>query len=822
MRKAILLFFFGLSGLFLKSQPYDPELPWLRLRQQVPQFQLYAHFDKAAYLPGETAWFRAYVFNRHFPYDDSRNLFVRLLNEAGAVVLQKHLPVLAAVAQGDFLLPDSLQPGRYTVQALVPGMVYDDVVKPYEQPLYVTASATVPPAAGAVTDTLQVRFFPEGGALIHNVKTIVAFEVVNQQGQPVDASFSIVGETGELIRRTATLRHGLGRFELRPLAGKQYTIRLNNADKRVLVYRFPEIGNRGVGLRVQVKEGEVAYEISRPAGQLQPNKVFVTVHKDYEVLFSRKLYFDKYLELAGRILTGELRSGILHFVVTDSAGNLLASRKVFHSQPGYQSPFTLHTDMLSLEKRGLNQWRLQLADSVFATCSVSITDAALPVNEHANTIMSDILLTQQLRGPVYNPAWYFQHGGDSVHTTMDILMLVRESRLLSWNEARTFSTLRKTAATDPAYITLNGRVYDETGVVAQKNGRLYIVAQHEDSGSISANVPVDALGVFRVDSLICYGNTAVTFFYADNQNRPLNSVVKLERDTARYWDKSAAISLANGCYDPIFYENLIKNTDITDSVQKTTAGGDYWKNHRVVVMEAATVRGTGPTRKRPADVVNERYTMGQFRGNATRSIDLINQPFNSGAVTVWDYVKTYLAVNSANYDNITRLVSRSRLQPGNNQYYTVDVFMDEILLNITDHELLLKSTQMGNVAYIKYWGNGFLGAYGGAPGGAIAIYTKKAEDAFVERRIKATKLNIDGYSIGENFVSPQYDRPGVNASVTDNRSTLYWNGQLVFSGEHPGVIRFYNNDVTRRFRVVVQGFDSKGRFIHWEQLVGLP
>ena len=67
--------------------------------------------------------------------------------------------------------------------------------------------------------------------------------------------------------------------------------------------------------------------------------------------------------------------------------------------------------------------RLSLPDSVMADCAVSVTDATTVSNDTTNNIVSTLLLSQELKGYIEQPAWYFADRGRSGY--LDLLMLTQ-------------------------------------------------------------------------------------------------------------------------------------------------------------------------------------------------------------------------------------------------------------------------------------------------------------------------------------------------------------------------------------------------------------
>ena len=50
------------------------------------------------------------------------------------------------------------------------------------------------------------------------------------------------------------------------------------------------------------------------------------------------------------------------------------------------------------------------------------------------------------------------------------------------------------------------------------------------------------------------------------------------------------------------------------------------------------------------------------------------------------------------------------------------------------------------------------------------------------------------------------------------RSTLYWNPSIYLDKDRRRLrLQFYNNDITKRFRIVMEGINADGKLIHVEK-----
>lgn len=124
---------------------------------------------------------------------------------------------------------------------------------------------------------------------------------------------------------------------------------------------------------------------------------------------------------------------------------------------------------------------------------------------------------------------------------------------------------------------------------------------------------------------------------------------------------------------------------------------------------------------------------------------------------------------------------------------------------------------MADVAMIKVFRPPFLGAFGGGAGGAIAVYYKKG----VSRNSNAKGLDhatITGYTPVKQFYSPEYPTDQAN-SDPDLRTTLYWNPNILTDKNRRRLfLTFYNNDITKKFRVIIEGCNEHGKLTRIEKV----
>jgi hypothetical protein len=105
-------------------------------------------------------------------------------------------------------------------------------------------------------------------------------------------------------------------------------------------------------------------------------------------------------------------------------------------------------------------------------------------------------------------------------------------------------------------------------------------------------------------------------------------------------------------------------------------------------------------------------------------------------------------------------------------------------------------------------------------GGAIAIYLKRPDDYLKgsSNSQQASFQLLEGYSAIREFYSPDY--AAASTLMADTRRTLYWNPYVITrSASGKAQVEFYNNDISKKLRVVVEGIDSEGRLTRTEKII---
>lgn len=216
--------------------------------------------------------------------------------------------------------------------------------------------------------------------------------------------------------------------------------------------------------------------------------------------------------------------------------------------------------------------------------------------------------------------------------------------------------------------------------------------------------------------------------------------------------------------------------------------------------------------------LEERYASGLFSGLTEKTIDLVNTTEKIYQNNIFDYIQGRVAgikveKNGLNYQLFYR--QRFSLTGGP---IPMQIFLNEML---TDARLVA-TIPANQVSMIKVYSS-FVGAEGNGNGGVLAIYTKKGADLTNALSTSADIFQYKGYSIMKEFYSPDYAIVSPihsTQSQQDNRITLYWQPDIIIDGaDIKFPIRFYNNDRTKKFRIIVEGMTSEGKMLFIEKTI---
>jgi hypothetical protein len=827
MIKYLILFLFILSTEVAAAQFFEHEIK--TINNTIPSESIFIHFDRAVYTPGDTIWFKAYIRQGVFPSGASTTLFVELFDANGKVLNRNILPVLYYSAQGFFVLPDSIPACLIAVRAYTPFMATNIKSGVYQHflPVIAEPSDVIVPVKEN-NKKPSIEFFPQGGNLIANTECLLAFKAVDENGQPVSVTGYIKNNQGDTLADFKTQYDGLGSFILKA-SNEELTAEwwVNQQLKYTTVLPAPKST-----ATIEIAKTEKGDYKFRVVGNpyLVPDKTnyYLLVYSTGTALFEAAIDLKRSSVSTGVILSDSLPAGVINFMLLDEKKNIVAQRCVYHLLRNQISNILISKTPMGFEKRQLNTIELSMPDEEFTNMSIAVYDADLPEDSFfSSNILERFLLNAEFPKTVNDTQNYFTKRVIETDTYIDLLMLTTQ-----WKNAwsNTSLTAQETVLPEGKFIQLKGKVTGLTNEELTKAGKLNLLFTSGDS--IVQLLPVDILenGSIVMDNLVFFDSAKLSFYFDSKPKRKF----EIEIEPPFVVDKEMP-SLKYPGYNKILHSN----TQITKQSRSYKEQNNLLQKSRYKVLNEIVVTGRKKTRE---DILDETYTTGQFRNDRAFRFDIINDPYfntyndivsylrgkvpglqiSQGALAGADLQISWRAQPTLVYVDEQYVFTSTLLNIPIDQIAYVKVFRPVFfgLRVVTEFEAKAgvvthpsANENAGNMKPSEFFGSG----------GAIAVYTKR--NYAVEQKksvIPVTEKKsfvFKGYTSTPQFFNPDYEIESFDSSWIDIRKTLYWNPVVLTGGDiKKFAFQFYNNDLCKAFKLVVQGMRADGKLVWFEQV----
>lgn len=420
-------------------------LPLYKSAQTTARDQIYIQLSKGSYEAGEDLWFKAYVLNvlSFMPSSLSKTVYVKVTREdGGKPVWQERYEAVNGTADGQVYLSDTLKEGNYLLEAFTMASFYKEgpefkalrrfrVVQDYK-----SLQAQGPEVAKVSQNTgrpIQFGIFPEGGKLVSGVPGSLAFKAVGTDGLPVEVSGTLM-EDGKALREFKSVHAGMGSLVFTPVAGRKYTLQLKAPIDSTV--QLPETNMDGLSFRLNARDTDsLEFTITRPPG-FSDTRVYLRGQIRGNTCF-----------LTSELLKNELKiivplqnfayQGVAEFTVFDAGFMPLAERLVYVnpqkklyiktelSKPGYEQREKAVLHIKTYDEGG---------KPVSAELAISVYDKLYATANDPNNLLAYNMLSTQLKGRIYDPAFYFDDKNEGREEAMDLLLLTQGWRNYVWNE----------------------------------------------------------------------------------------------------------------------------------------------------------------------------------------------------------------------------------------------------------------------------------------------------------------------------------------------------------------------------------------------------
>jgi TonB-dependent Receptor Plug Domain len=773
-----------------------------------PQEKIHMHLDKKIYRAGETIWFKAYIFTGADPSLLSRNFYAELSDPSGAILQRKVYPITESSSAGSFDVPVALKDRHLHLRAYTTWMTNFDTAFYYEKDIRIYDSKLDSAAAVTVVHhDARIQFFPEGGDLVGGVETMLAFKANDQFGLPVAVKGVVQDHTGKELLMFESAHDGMGKFPLTPDAGDSLVAIWK--DEQGIEHRtgLPAAKPSGAVIRAITGNQKVLFSVARSAqGGPELRHLTIIAHMHQHLVYKARINLEDNFMSGGTIPTGQLPSGVLQLTVFNADMMPVAERVVFVNNHEYLFSPELSIQMKGVARRGKNSLTIEVPDTLRSNLSLAVTDVTADGEfPDDDNIISRLLLTGEIRGEVHNPYFYFESTADSLVSMLDLVMMTHGWRRIKW-EALTRGQLPVIKNPEQNYLSMK---VDVLGVDAYKIARdetLNVILSKKDSSTQMLQLPHLSGSKFGVSGLIFFDTARA--FYQFNVNHALADQAAVTFNTGLVRGNRSAIPLSSSFEGWTAEDSayLRRNRYIAQEAIRAKPVEDQ----KVKTLAAVTVRGHIKT---DAERMDERYASGMFSGGDAYTYDLVDDPLASAMTDIFMYLQGKvpgLQITPGNGPGGAPSLSWRGGKP--------TLYLNEMQVDASQ----LQNTPVPDIAMVKVFRPGSGVGFGGGAGGTIAIYTKKGGDnKGNDANFKGLpRALLVGYSMPREFYSPNYLENSPLNEAEDLRTTLYWKPYVLTDKDSRRMsVDFFNNDITKKLRVVLEGFNEEGKLTHIEQII---
>ncbi len=786
----VLLLLFSVKSVY-GQEPVAHLNTW---REHNPIEKLYLHTDRETYFPGQQVWLKGYLLLDFLPSVKSSGMYVELL-DGKQVIDRQVFPAIGGLSRGQIDLPDTLADGLYTIRAYTLHMLNQEPAYLHKKLIRVINTNTPQKSSNALAgNAVTMNFFPEGGNLITGLNNTVAFKITDQAGMPVNGKGRVFDSQDKEVAKFTSYHDGMGYFDLPVVEGMDYyAVQDGQANQK---YPLPEQTKKGVVLRVFNVGNGKQFEIQQTGTDPDFKAAYIVGQIQHHVVFTKTLQKEKD-EHTGTLQTANLLSGVMQITVFNDKHQPLAERLTFIDNKEYRVPATLLAETVNNNSRQKNNWAINFPASFTGNISVAVTDADFDTATYRNhNILSAFLLNADIKGYVHRPSWYFTNEGEVADNALDLVMMTNGWRRFRWEEL----PLKVTAPLqykDPGFIQVKGQVNmgNTKKAFADKNFLLKVMTA--DTATNMQMIKTNAKGEFVIDSMFFFGKAKLLF--TDIKGRRGNDIkVQASGDSLMQVFALPAEKMPGlGYTDDALFAEFFKTYQ--QQLGKTLAD--------------VTVKAKKKT------TAESRYVSGLFAGDAVRKMSLLEETMY-GYNNIFDYIQFRVPGVGVVLNEET---NEQQLFYRHNQNSTISsmgsepmtLYLDEIETSPS----VLAGIQPSKIAYIKVFSS-FAGASGGGGNGVMAFYTRKGDDILADTPLMGDELLYTGYTVIKDFYAPDYTAAKKEDASSDDRITLYWNAGIPVDNKTSRVpVTFFNNDKTKKFKIVVEGVSAEGRLVFIEKII---
>ncbi len=664
-------------------------------------------------------------------------------------------------------------------------------------------------------NTIDLRFFPEGGSCISDLENNMAFKALDEFQKPVDVSGEIFDEKQNKVGSFKSYRFGMGEFLFTPKSGEKYVAKITEPQGNNQIFQLPKAKQDGIVFRIVDETLVITSRTSqtiRLVGSFRNQDLF---SKDWNLRIGTN---------SQKIPKELFPSGIARFTIYGSNNLPLAERVTFLNEDK-----KLYIELKTNKNYYLPREKVELeiltkdesGNPIPSDLYLSVIDDKLwtYADDKQDDITSWLQMNSELSGKIEEPNFYFKKEEAQAKKSLDLVMLT--------NGYRYFELIPD---------VLNS---DNYKFPPEQSNSVYGVVKNYDKEPIEADVYLVETdgGVAKKSNHVAKYTTGKSgeFFFNNLDSSKYNRVIaKSKKSKEKSYIEIISYQLQ---VNPLAKNNKPDHYDVAEVVKEIKEAKEKKEEQARQEEERKIEIGKTKSNYRPSR--SRGYGGGRSDSTKVQDIEQVvvigygvqkTASLSSAAAAVHTYdISPNVAMSEILQGRVAGLtVSESSGIPGstaniqirgvaslagnNTPLYVVDGvptnnFSGEVNVNDISSVIILKDAAATSIY-------GSRGA-----NGVVVIATKKMKyyskinfDLTPKSYYAIESIPNDSlstYSYSRVFEYPEYKKTSTPYRI-DFRETIYWNPVIQTDKDGKAKVEFYNSDANTTFRAISEGISYNG------------
>ncbi|WP_176225654.1 TonB-dependent receptor [Arenibacter troitsensis] len=722
-------------------------------------------------------------------------------------------------AFGDIEIDDSITEGDYRIRAYTRYMLNDEDLVLFEKKISILARPMTIndkyKSVGLVNAEKEkkqerevrnsqmskpnVQFFPEGGNLVIGLQSELGLKITDEFGNGLAMKGHIFDQKGNLINSFQTYNFGIGVFPFTPKTGTNYYAELNIGG---IVHRYslPMALDKGYVIQLKNHGSQIIIKVSSNIDQGLTGTL-VLGHLRGEIFLKHSKINSSKSSYLIKFPTSELSDGVAHFTLFNQQGEPICERLTFIDNPENEIDLTLTTDRSDYKFREKVDLNLSIADTqgkpLQGDFSISVAlDKSFDKND--SNIKGWFLLNSDMGNTVENPYYFFGEDSNFRKKLLDILMLTHGWRRFVWKSFLLNESSRPLEYLPEKGVMINGvtRAFNNRNQPIKALTTLSILGQDV----YQEKRLTDAQGRFSFGPLVFLDSVeaiinASSSILGKNENKKISIYLDTVKTKVNIDSLTTQESYKNTF--PI-QEELIKEYRAKVS--------DLEYSPRVNALSEVIVKAKKKNRK---ESIEEELNKMTVYGTAQNRIIPDSIPGRTSR-TVFDVLTQVPGVQVLGTfpNQNVRIRGMNSFSSSGDPLFLKD--------GVPVSANFVQSTALNDVLFVDILKGGEAAFYGSrGTNGVVAIYTDSGQsfESGLKEQPGVANFVIPGFYKAREFYHPNYGGKKTYHKISDHRTTLYWNPEVIITEKTKTNLNFYTGDLPGNYTLRLEGVTSDGKLV---------